>query len=201
MAEIFGFGCRPVPLESLRHRMAAVILMLLAVPGCCANHPTSIAAKGSLSVVPTSGPVLICAPTWDEVLQAEVTPPQGWKPDPLKVTNKSRHRVWISPTGDTAYGVIYIDLPLPVGKDMAYDGFIKGMKNTSGEAIVLEKTEDSDAIHFTADGGLYRIRCNLSTSGFHGWCVYAGTLRAKPVIPRELKLAEEARDRTQVGGR
>jgi hypothetical protein len=180
-----------------------VAALLAIVSGCCVNRPTarSIAA-GTRPGMGTTVPVAtISAPAWDGDLNSLVTPPLGWKPDPLKVTNKSRHRVWISPGGSTAYGVIYFDLPLPVGKDIAFNGFISGMKNTSGEAILISKTEDSDAVHFVADGGLYRIRCDLSVSGFHGWAVYAGTLRAKPVNLDELKIAEEARDKTRVGGR
>jgi len=190
-----------MPRDLLRRRMAWVIPMLLAATGCCTSHPASTPVRGSLAVASTTGPAVICSPAWDNVLQSQVTPPIGWKPDPLKVTSRSRHRVWISPGGSTAYGVIYFDLPLPVGKNIAFDGFISGMKNTSGEAILLSKSEDADAVHFVADGGLYRIRCNLSVSGFHGWCVYAGTLRAKPVNYKELEMAEEARDQTRVGSR
>lgn len=187
----------------MRAHCVVAMLLLVITAGCCTNQP----APRPLAVptqpgAPTTNPVAmqICAPAWDEILKTWVTPPVGWKPDPLKVTNKSRHRVWVSPDGSAAYGVIYFDLPLPVGKDTAFNGFMSGMKNTSGEAILISKTEDSNAVHFVADGGLYRIRCNLSVSGFHGWTVYAGTLRAKPVNPDQLQLAEKARDRTQVGG-
>jgi hypothetical protein len=175
----------------MRRCFATVVVMLGFAAGCCRVHPAPVEpAPVEMSILPRA---------WDEVLQTQITPPVGWKPDPLKVTDKSRHRVWISPGGTTAYGVIYFDLPLPVGTDMAFSGFLSGMKKTSGEAILISKTEDSKAVHFVADGGRYRIRCNLSASGFHGWCVYAGTLRANPVNPAELKIAEAARDKTRVG--
>jgi hypothetical protein len=130
-----------------------------------------------------------------------VTPPVGWKPDPLKVTDKSRHRVWISPSGSTAYGVIYFNLPLPVGADLALWGFLDQMKKTTGEAILVSKMPDEKlpGDRFVADGGHYRIRCNLLTRGFHGWAVYAGSLRARPVNQQELQVAEQAREQTRIG--
>ncbi len=142
----------------------------------------------------------ICAPTRDAVLQAMVSPPVGWKPDPIKITDKSRHRVWLSPTGDTAFGVIYFDLPLPVGCNLALSGFIREMRKTEGEAKLISQKNDDDlpGIRFVAEGGLYTIRCNLTTSGFHGWAVYAGTLRMRGVNPPELALAEKAREQTRV---
>ena len=170
------------------------IAFLALMEGGCASH---------LAAIPTSRPVMINIgpPIWDDVLKSRVTPPAGWKPDPLKVTDKSRHRVWISPGGSTAYGVIYFDLPLPVGVDLAFSGFLSGMKKASGEAILIFKSEDANGIHFVADGGLYRIRCNMIVSGFHGWVVYTGSLRAKPVNPEELRIAERARDQSEVGPR
>jgi hypothetical protein len=130
-----------------------------------------------------------------------VTPPIGWKPDPLKITDKSKHRVWLSPTGATAYGVIYFNLPLPVGANLALMGFLDQMKRTTGEAIVISQTEDDQlpGYRFIADGGHYRIRCNLMTRGFHGWAVYAGSLRARPVNPDEVRVAEQARELTKIG--
>jgi hypothetical protein len=144
---------------------------------------------------------MICAPSADADLQTMVTPPIGWKPDPLKITDKSRHRVWISPGGSTAYGVIYFNLPLPVGAGLAFGGFMDQMKKTTGEAIIISKAEDDQlpGYRFVADGGHYRIRCNLMTQGFHGWAIYAGSLRARPVNECEVKIAEEAREETRIG--
>jgi hypothetical protein len=47
--------------------------------------------------------------------------------------------------------------------------------------------------------GDYRMRTNLICKGFHGWAVYAGSLRKEAEVPVELELAERARDKTQVG--
>jgi hypothetical protein len=139
-------------------------------------------------------------PVTDEVLRAAVTPPLGWKPEPLKQSDKHRHRVWLSSTGNTAFGVIYFDLPLPIGADLALWGFLKEMKNTEGEANLIFKTKDDSipGLRFIAEGGPYRIRCKLQVDGFHGWVVYAGTLRAKPINQAELRCAELAREQTHV---
>ena len=129
-----------------------------------------------------------------------MTPPEGWKPDPLKQSANHRHQVWLSPTGDTAYGVISFDLPLPVGLNLALWGFLAEMKKTEGEAHLLQKQEDDSlpGMRFMAEGGRYTIRCKMQVSGLHGWVVYAGTLRSEPINERELKLAEFARENTRV---
>src|SRR6185437_12967581 len=96
-------------------------------------------------------------------LHAFVAPPPGWKPDPLKSAPQHTHRVWISPSGNTAYGVIYFRLPFPVGEDLALWGFMQHMKSAQGEATLLSKAHDTkkDCIRFVAEGGRYKIRANL----------------------------------------
>ncbi len=156
-------------------------------------HPTTAAILQAAA----SG---LTPPVTDELLKATVVPPLGWKPDPVKQTEKHRHQVWLSPTGQTAYGIIYFDLPLPVGADLALWGFLKEMKNTEGEANLLFKKTDQalPGLRFAAEGGLYTVRCKMQVDGFHGWIVYAGTLRSKPINADELKNAELARDQTRV---
>ena len=170
-----------------------LILCLALVSGCASHSRLPQPTTTALSE--------LCPPVANTQLQARVTPPIGWKPDPIKLSDKHRHQVWLSPTGDTAYGVIYFDLPIPIGDQLTLSGFLDEMKNSEGEANLISKINDGTlpGIRFVAEGGLYRIRCNLTTSGFHGWVVYAGTLRARPVNVEELKVAELARERTRVG--
>jgi len=178
-------------------RRPFIIPLLLC--GCChpatplCRHPTTSAIILAIA----SG---LTPPVTDEVLKATVAPPIGWKADPLKSSDRHRHQVWLSPTGDTAYGVIYFDLPLPVGVDLALWGFLKEMKQTEGEANLLLKHNDDTlpGLRFVAEGGRYTIRCKLQVDGFHGWIVYAGTLRNRPINQTELKTAELARDQTRV---
>src|SRR4051812_12825610 len=134
-------------------------------------------------------------------LDALCVPPVNWHPDPLKSSKQHRHQVWVSPSGSSAYGVIWFALPLPVGQDAALWGFLREMKRTEGEATLIEKRRDPnvDALRFVAQGGRYLIRGTLVTTGFHGWAVYAGTLRNRPILPEELELAERARENTALG--
>jgi len=112
-----------------------------------------------------------------------------------------KHGVWISPSGRTAYGVIYFSLPLPVGHDLVLWGFLNEMRKTEGEATLLSKEWDDKlpGLRFVAQGGRYVVRTNLSVHGFHGWACYAGTLRNDPIVPEELAEAEYARDATTFG--
>jgi hypothetical protein len=140
-------------------------------------------------------------PTPVAALQAICRPPLGWKLDPPKQSSTHTHLVWISPSGRTAYGVIYFHLPLPVGHELALWGFLNQMKATEGEATLIEKKWDPNlnALRFVAEGGQYTVRTNLFVRGFVGWAIYAGTLRAYPVNQAELELARRAREDTAEG--
>jgi hypothetical protein len=180
---------------------SAAIFVGLAVAGCAQTVPPSHASdrptSQSISDAFSNG---LNPPTSDPSLKAVVDPPINWKPDPPKISPNHRHQVWLSPTGDTAYGVIYFSMPLPMGVDTALWGFMREMKKTEGEANLLSKLTDGKlpGLRFVAEGGLYCIRCNLMVDGFHGWVVYAGSLRARPVNVKELKSAELAREQTRV---
>jgi hypothetical protein len=132
-------------------------------------------------------------------LDARVTPPADWKPDRLKTSERHQHQVWLSPTGETAYGVIYFTLPLPVGEELALRGFLAEMKKSEGEATLLTKNRDGERLRFVAEGGKYRIRGTLLTRGLRGWAVYAGTLRSRTVAVDDLALAVQARENTALG--
>jgi len=138
---------------------------------------------------------------YDDQVRALVAPPLGWRPEPLKTSRHHTHQVWLSPTGDTAYGVIHFSLPLPVGEELALLGFIAQMKRTEGDAVLLAQQFDANlpGIRFVAEGGRYQIRANLLVAGWQGWAVYAGTLRGKPVLDDELELAIAARENTKIG--
>jgi hypothetical protein len=134
---------------------------------------------------------------WPSV-HARVDPPAGWEAEPLKLDSRHAHQVWVSPTGDTAYGVIYFTMPLPVSADFILPFFLRAMKAKEGEAILISKVDDPKlpGVRFEAEGGLYHIQANMITAGFEGWAVYAGRLRARPTNFSELLQARAARQRT-----
>jgi hypothetical protein len=160
-------------------------MLVLLAGGCAASRPT---ARPLSALTP------------DQDVDAYVDPPTGWNPDPLKASGTHKHRVWLSPSGHSAYGIIHFSLPLPVGHDLALWGFLREMKRSEGEATLISKQWDQNlpGLRFVAMGGLYCVRVNLVVDGFEGWAVYAGTLRRFEVEPDELQLAEAARDQTRV---
>jgi hypothetical protein len=91
-------------------------------------------------------------------------------------------------------------MPLPVGNGLALMGFISHMKDTEGDATLVSQENDDKlpGIRFVAEGGRYRIRANLITSGFEGWAIYAGTLRGRANNDAELILAQKAREQTKI---
>jgi hypothetical protein len=179
-----------------RSRWFSPLSLLIAIAGCGPTKP-AVPTSQSISQAVTSG---LQSPTIDDKLKAIVVPPVGWKPEPVKFSDKHRHQIWISPSGNTAYGVIYFSLPFPVGSSFALDGFIRQMRNTEGTANLLSRTDDDKlpGIRFVADGAFYTVHGNLTADGFHAWVVYAAKVRAKPVNAAELKTAEFAREQTRV---
>jgi hypothetical protein len=133
-----------------------------------------------------------------------VAPPWAWQPDPIKSSSTHTHQAWVSPTGNTAYGVIRMNLPLPfIGPDTVLRPFLEEMRRTEGQATLLSRRTDrrlpGPGIRFVVEGGQYKIRANLMTRGFRAWAVYAGTRRGAEEVAEELELAELARERTKIG--
>jgi hypothetical protein len=173
-----------------------ICVTLAILIGCRAQAP--VPGDDAVSRAIASG---LNPPRANRDVQAWVVPPLDWKPDTLKTSARHTHQVWISPSGSTAYGVIYFNLPLPVGSDLTLWGFLQEMQRVEGRADLLSKENDEQlpGLRFVAAGGLYTIRTNLIVSGFNAWAVYAGTLNDRPVNPAELALARCAREQTRVG--
>lgn len=191
-----------------------VVLAVVGVTaaGCAtgknAEYPVAVTAAGNLPAVnslaasDTLSAGSLADPFGHGELEAVVSPPAGWNPDPIKRTRTHAHQAWISPSGRTAFGVIRMNLPLPfIGPGVVLPRFLDQMRETEGEARLLSRQNDSDlhGIRFVAEGGQYRLRANLMTRGFRAWAIYAGTLRAQPEMPDELQLAEAAREETRIG--
>ena len=192
------------------------LLCGLSLCGCASRHespesgadfPAPILAAASDTVGRglsdmTGGPGFEAPPQAYPPVEAMVAPPPGWQPDPLKRTSSHAHQVWVSPSGNTANGVIRMNLPFPfIGPDMVLKPFLEEMRRTEGKATLLSRRPDRrlPGIRFVAEGGEYKIRTNLLTRGYRAWAVYAGTRQGSAEVPQELELAEQARERTKIG--
>lgn len=176
-------------------RPAWIVLLALAGIGCASGRPSRLVES------PTALPSGLGGPTVVTAVEAACVPPLGWSARPLKESKNHTHQVWLSPTENTAYGVIRFPLPLPVGPDTVLYFFLREMRASEGEARLVSKQRDKQlkGLRFVAEGGLYVVRTNLTTRGFEGWAVYAGTRRGRAILPNELSLAELARENTQTG--
>ena len=174
--------------------VAALLAMLFGMAACCST-PKPATGQTGLDIVGLS------VPFFDPDVNAVCDPPVGWKPQALKSTPDHNDQVWLSPTGETAYGVIHFRMPLPVGRSLAFTAFLSQMKKTEGDATLFYKHDDPSlpGIRFIAQGGMYVIRANLLVSGWDGWAVYAGTLKSGQILPKELDFAVRAREHTRVG--
>ena len=175
-----------------------VVYSLLLTAGFASSKHDPAQTQAPWGTADTRG---LSLPVYNGDVVAFCDPPIGWKPDPIKSDANHVHQIWLSPTTDTAYGIIHFKLPLPVGADLALSGFLAQMKKTEGDATLLERHDDPHlpGIRFTARGGVYTIRANLIVRGWEGWAVYAGTERGKPIDSIELDFALRAREHTCIG--
>ncbi len=186
-------------------RLVALFLLLAFVSGGCAGRSTlkederpTTRAVGELGMG-----------YFEERVEAFVIPPTDWVLDPPKINEERAHLTWLSPTRDTAYGVVYFDVPgivtfLPKGEFLhgkAADRYIEAFSAEVGGATLESQTwdEDVEAMRLVAEGGPYKVRSMLRIRGTSGWSVYAGTLRERTVNEEELAVAEKAREATRVG--
>jgi hypothetical protein len=184
------------PVKSLWTAVSLLVasgLILSVVAGCGPDRTT---------IQSTAPPLVqgISQGQYRADLLALVAPPTGWKPEPLKTSAQHDHQIWISPTGSTAYGVLYVKMPWPLGQDLTLAAFLGQMRRTEGKAQLIEKENDPNlpGLRFVAEGGFYRVRSNLIVDGFNGWVVYAATRVNAAVDPVELDIAEKARESTRV---
>jgi hypothetical protein len=192
------------PLFQSSKIIGAALCATMTAAGCRSSAPPPISGSRSVSAAVCATQPDLSGLTIGEAIKAVdamVVPPAGWVEDPRRVDAKHAHLVWKSPTGDTAYGVVLMYLPWPVGPDLVLSGFLNHLRETDQEAQLLSKrpAEDLHGYRFVAESGQYVIRVDLSVRGWRAWAVYAGSLRAKAVNSPELELAERARDHTQVG--
>jgi hypothetical protein len=173
----------------------ACLAMLVLLAGCQAREPAASLTPQELA------PLGLSDASYFEPVDARVVPPVDWRIEPLKSSNRHKHQVWLSPSGNTAYGVIRFRLPVPLSPEsVLHLGVLPEMKRTEGEANLVSSKRDPDlpGVRFVAAGGKYLVRGNLLTDGWRGWMIYAGTLRAQPINPSELEIAELAREHTLV---
>ncbi len=164
---------------------------------CQSADPYRIAsAQPASAQIPGMTRLTLFAPA-----KALVEVPTGWTADPLKSNARHVHETWLSPSHNTAYGVILMYLPWPAGPDLTLWGFMNHMRESEGSARLLSKQWDDKlpGYRFVAEGGMYKIRVNLIVRGNAAWAVYAGTRLDHPVAKNELEVAERARDDTRVG--
>src|SRR6185503_11438885 len=97
-----------------------VILSLLVLLTGCAQHAREPSSPRPAGFV---------GPCYAETVKATVVPPLGWTRLPVQKSADHTHETWLSPSGDTAYGIIHFSLPLPLGADIALCGFLREMRN------------------------------------------------------------------------
>lgn len=133
-------------------------------------------------------------------LRADCPAPAGWKASLLSTDNRHAHMLWLSPTGQTAYAIIHINLPFPVAPELVLWVTMREMKRIEGESTLISSNRDptDQTLRFIAQGRDHVMDARLLVQGFEAWVIYAGTFRDKPVNPKELDQAEKSREMTVI---
>jgi hypothetical protein len=214
-------ACRNADVSRVLGRLPAalpwVMMLVSLVSGGCWPAPQGAGLANNVQSVPmtalaTSQPLVETEVPGNaefvESVDAVCRVPDGWVAEPLKQGSNHKHQIWISPSGHTAYGVLFVSLPLPAAlvpikyrTQRVLDGFLGEMKKREGRADLIERSDDpgTGASRFVAEGGQYRVHANLTVRGLRAWFVYAGTRQNQLLLPDELSIAERARDQTKVG--
>lgn len=218
---LFPRTCRRLESSSPAATLLALLLaLLLAGAGGCfsaQSRPESsandvspqVARLAKLTTAEAAEATRGLSPSrYIPIVDAYCPVPTDWVEQPLKEGKNHKHLTWISPTGRTAYGVIYASLPFPAAfvpisyrLEKVFEFFLNEMKRREGRSELIERQNDypDSLIHFVAEGNLYRLRANLTVRGGRAWFIYAGTHRGEAPDPHELDIAERARDQTDVG--
>lgn len=168
-------------------------ILLVMLTGCRSDGPAPFAAASEVA----AGPLVDAE--YDADLRARCRPPREWQPKPLERLPRSVQRVWVSPTGRTAYGVIHIRLPLPLGPDLVLWRFLAEMREVEGEGRLLSRERRGGDVHFVAESTKYRLSARLHTAGRSAWVIYASVLRDQPVDQAEFPVAQAASESTVPG--
>ncbi len=179
-AEIFPLA------TTMASKVAIIFLASLWLAGCASTRP-SVTQPTPVGAI------------HERDLRATCFPPAQWRTRPVAPDPQAKQQVWFSPTGDTAYGVVCISMPIPAGKELALQGFLSVMQQREGEVDLISKQHDraAHALRFVAQMPDYEMRGKLVVQGFSGWVMFASTLRSRPVRCDELELAESAREATR----
>lgn len=135
-----------------------------------------------------------------EMFAVHAIPPAGWTQKTNSINDRSEHITWLSPTGSSAYGVIFFKLPFPVGHEMAFHrGFLAEMRKREGEPVVLDKHWDDEigGLRFTVRSPKYQVEAKFFVKGLRGYAVYAGSRADLPTDEAELEAARAARESTR----
>jgi hypothetical protein len=188
----------------VRPGVLSVAWIGLLLAAGCATPQRQAGVTPATQLAPTTFPseeTDLTPATTQPSLRALSRAPLNWTAKPLIDDKRQSHTVWISPSGDTAYGIIRVGLPLPAPHEPVLWVFLSEMRKREGEATLLAKQWD-DAVRglrFEAEGVKYLLRATLSVRGMTCWVVYAGTHRDKPINEEELQQAIRARELTRIG--
>ena len=130
------------------------------------------------------------------------SPPPGWRMKVNDSDERAEHVVWTSPSGNTAFGVIFFKLPWPIGHDLTIRyGVLPEARRREGTAEILEKRWDPEieGMRYTIVTPRYTAATKMFVRGMRGWAAYSGFQTTRPVVQEELDLAIRAREDAEFG--
>jgi hypothetical protein len=174
---------------------AGLALSIAVTSGCAKKYkrpPKPVEVADAAGVVPSPAPIREF-----NQFYAEIDPPPGWRFELTSESERHEHVTWISPGNNTAFGIVYFRMPLPVGHELAFKyGFLAEMRRKEGRAEVLEKRWDQEmeGLRFTVESRFFHVEAKFFVRGMEGWAIYAGSRLGYPVDEEEFETAQRVRE-------
>lgn len=194
-------------LHILRASFAGLSALAFIAVGC-SNKPEAFPRRRHSIVVANAADDITVPATQRSDLLAFNTfsiygnPPAGWRKKANTADPRAEHIVWTSPSGNTAFGVIFFHLPWPIGHDLTFRyGVLPEARRREGTAEVLDKHWDPEieGLRFTIRTPRYTAETKMFVRGTRGWAAYSGFQTTRPVNQEELDQAIHAREDVEFG--
>lgn len=175
--------------------LLGLALSLGAASGGCAKkykRPAKPISASTTSTAPTTRPIREF-----QKFFAEIDPPSDWRYELTSESGNHEHVTWVSPGKNTAVGILYFQMPFPVGHELAFRyGFMAEMRKKEGVANLIEKHWDPEieGLRFTVESRYFHVEAKFFVRGMEGWAFYAGTRLNNPVNKEEFQTAKRVRE-------
>ncbi|HEX8521337.1 MAG TPA: hypothetical protein VF669_03710 [Tepidisphaeraceae bacterium] len=130
-----------------------------------------------------------------DVVKARAAAPRAWDQLSVKKTALFTDLQWRSPSKQTAVGVVFIKMPLPLPPaTLIWFAKQEYLKRGEEGKILGQWSDELGRQWFEAENKKYHARGYVLTKGFEAWIVYSGYRTENPASADEIAVAKRAQE-------